>query len=464
MKFKGLLFVLFLMVTSTISAQKQVKYDVGISSSIGKDGDLPFWLVSNKRGVVPSENYVMTDFTLGMNFNDNQKDKIDFMWKASGLGYTGHQSDLLLDELFVGLRWKIFNFSLGQKSDDVIYNGISSTNGNLLYSNNARSYPRYEFSIPNWTDVPFLKGILSFKGLLSDGLTTDNRYTDNARIHHKNFYVKFFKDSKLSASAGMEHYALWSGTHPESGKISGGLDKYFKIFTGSGDDDGAFINDEYRLGDHIGSWRFDLYYTEEKFSLNAYYQSVFEDGGGRKFRSFPDALYGLYYTKKANENSFIRSAIIEFYHTTDQSGDKFGLIDGIAYGGRDNYFNHSEYKSGWTHYGRVIGSPLFITGESNGHTIIANNRFKAVHLGVKGYLGSIPYKTYLTFSKNYGTYAVPYENSLNQFSGLVELTIPAKKLPFKIDVACAMDKGKLLKDNLGFFIRLSKSGILYNKP
>jgi len=102
---------------------------------------------------------------------------------------------------------------------------------------------------------------------------------------------------------------------------------------------------------------------------------------------------------------------------------------------------------------------LFTTGYKDGHTVIENNRFKAVHIGLMGHLLGLPYKTYFTFSKNYGTYSSPYTSSLNQFSGVMEMTIPARKLPFKIDLACAVDKGELLKDNLGFFIRLSKSGI-----
>jgi len=306
--------------------------------------------------------------------------------------------------------------------------------------------------------VPYTNGLISFKGLLSDGITTDNRYIDNARIHHKNFYLRIFKDYKFSASAGIEHYALWAGTHPINGDISGSFSKYMKIFKIEGDDAGTFGNDEYRLGNHIGSYRFDLYYNDKNFSLNAYYQTVFEDGSGKRMNNLPDGLYGLYFKNNKNEKSLIQSALFEFYHTTDQGGSIFQEGDHII-GGRDNYFNHSEYRSGWTHHGRTIGSPLFTTGYKDGHTVIENNRFKAVHIGLMGHLLGLPYKTYFTFSKNYGTYSSPYTSSLNQFSGVMEVTVPARKLPFKIDLACAVDKGELLKDNLGFFIRLSKSGI-----
>ncbi|MDE5417217.1 capsule assembly Wzi family protein [Labilibaculum sp. DW002] len=464
MKFKSLLLILLFAFTGLLNAQKKVKYEVGLSSTIAAKGEVPFWLHSNKRGLVPNKSYVMSDFSLGMDFSKKPKTAVDFMWQASAVAYTGNESKLILDNLYLSAKWKIFQFSLGQKADAIAFDGLSSSNGNMLYSNNARSYPKYEISVPEWTAIPFTKGIISFKGLLSDGITTDNRYIDNALVHHKNLFVRLFKDNKFSISGGIEQYAMWAGTHPISGKISHSLDKYFNVFTGSGDDDATFTNDTYRLGNHIGSYHLNAYYNTKQFNLQAYYRSIFEDGSGRKSENAPDGLYGLYYQNKKGENPFIQSALVEFYHTTDQSGRFRGEFEGKHYRGNDNYFNHKEYESGWTHYGKTIGSPLFTNREEYGHAVVINNRFKAIHLGVGGFIASvIPYKSYFTFSKNYGTNANPLtsdDSGLNQFSGLVELRIPSKKIPFHIDLACAVDQGDLLKDNIGFYIRLSKAGLL----
>jgi hypothetical protein len=452
------LIVVLLLITNTVFSQKKIKYEVGVSSAVGTSDKLPFWFYSNKNGVVSEKGYVMSDISAGMKFENNTKKSVDFMWQANGVGYTGKESKLLLNELYAGFRWKFIDFYLGQKNYELKYEGLSSTNGDLMYSNNSRAYPKYEISVSNWTDVPLTYGLISFKGLLSDGITTDNRYIDNARVHHKNFYLRIFKDYKFSASAGIEHYALWSGSHPIHGNISGSFSKYVKIFKVEGDDAGTFNNDNYRLGNHIGSYRFDLYFNDKKFSLNAYYQTIFEDGSGKRMNNLPDGLYGLYFNNKKKEKALIQSALVEFYHTKDQCGPIFSVGDKIL-GGRDNYFNHGEYLSGWTHHGKTIGSPLFTTGIKNGNTIIENNRFKAVHIAFRGNFVGLSYKTYITFSKNYGTYKSPYLTSLNQFSGIMEVNVPTNKLPFKIDVACAVDKGELLKDNLGFFIRLYKSGV-----
>jgi len=446
---------LLLISFSSFSQKKELKYEVGTSAQISSKSTLPFWLVSNKDGLIPSQNSIFGDVSLGMGFNEASKTGIDFMWKASAAGYTGDESKLLLDQLYTGFKWKFIDLYIGQKNTQTLYGGLSSTNGNLLYSNNARSYPRYEISVSDWTNIPFTKGILSFKALLSDGITTDNRYIDKARIHHKNIYVRILKDSKFSASAGVEHYALWAGTHPTEGKISGSFDKYKKVFMYEGDDEGAFGNDSYRLGNHLGSFRFDLYYNNKNFSLNSYFQTIFEDGSGRDFGNSPDGLYGLFYTKKNNDKNIIQSAILEFYHTTDQSGRN--RLNGDD--GNDNYLNHGEYKTGWTHHGRTMGSPLFITNDSDNQPII-NNRFKAIHLGVKGFVLNIPYRAYFTYSKNYGTNDNPFSSSLNQYSSYLEVNVPVRNIPFKIDLACALDQGELLGDNVGFMLRLSKSGII----
>ncbi len=329
MKIKSLLLLSLIAITSLVNGQKKIKYEVGASSSFGTKEEVPFWLHSNKRGLVPDKSYLMGDFSLGMDFTKEEKKAFDFMWQASGVAYTGDESKFILDDLYFGFKWNIFQFSLGQKADALAFDGLSSTNGNLLYSNNARSYPKYEISVPEWTDIPLLEGILSFKGLLSDGITTDDRYIDHALIHHKNLFFRLFKDKKFSVSGGIEQYAMWAGTHPTRGKISSSLNQYYKVFTGTGDDEGQLITDWYRLGNHIGSYHLDAYYNADKFSLTAYYRSIFEDGSGRKSENAPDGLYGLYFKNKKGENPFIQSALVEFYHTTDQSGSLHGTIDGI---------------------------------------------------------------------------------------------------------------------------------------
>ena len=125
----------------------------------------------------------------------------------------------------------------------------------------------------------------------------------------------------------------------------------------------------------------------------------------------------------------------------------------------DNYFNNGEYRSGWTLYERVIGSPFMTPGLSGGTTRIINNRVIAHHIGMKGMAWqTTPYKLMLSYSRNYGTYGNPMKK--NQFSGALEVTLPFKNLPFAVETGIYGDLGDLFKDNFGFTIKLSRKGKL----
>ena len=128
-------------------------------------------------------------------------------------------------------------------------------------------------------------------------------------------------------------------------------------------------------------------------------------------------------------------------------------------GGCDNYFNNGEYRSGWTLYERVIGSPFMTPGLSGGITRIINNRVIAHHVGMKGMAWqTTPYKLMLSYSRNYGIYGSPMKK--NQFSGALEVTLPFKNLPFTVETGIYGDLGDLFKDNFGFTIKLSRKGKL----
>jgi len=165
-----------------------------------------------------------------------------------------------------------------------------------------------------------------------------------------------------------------------------------------------------------------------------------------------DALYGFFIDLKKPEN-FITHVLAEFTYTKHMSGST-----GIS--GRDNYFNNGVYNSGWTYFGRTVGSPFFpakepIDGITKG--IDPNySRFTAYHLGFKGFLSeTLRYKT----SFNFIHYAGWFENPLDeeQFSSLVEIYVQPKKFPFEISLGAAADFGSALPNNFGGFLKLSKS-------
>ena len=121
--------------------------------------------------------------------------------------------------------------------------------------------------------------------------------------------------------------------------------------------------------------------------------------------------------------------------------------------------------SGWTYYGRIIGTPFITpkTPNDQGLTLgTYNNRVIAHYLGIQGYIArKLPYKLRLAYSLNYGTYMSPISPKAEQFSfGLETGILHSTKLPFNLDLGIYGDYGKLLPNNFGVSLKFSRNGII----
>ena len=137
----------------------------------------------------------------------------------------------------------------------------------------------------------------------------------------------------------------------------------------------------------------------------------------------------------------------------------------IVLGGDDNYFNNSEYRSGWTYYGRTIGTPFLTPYRPNSEGItlgVYNNRVIAHYFGIQGYaVKRIPYTVRLSYSLNYGTYAAPLDHTLHQFSFGAEVGVLNRpNAPLHIRIGVYGDYGKLYKCNTGLTISFIHKGKL----
>lgn len=191
--------------------------------------------------------------------------------------------------------------------------------------------------------------------------------------------------------------------------------------------------------------------------FQAYFQKPFSDGSGRRLNSKDSKLGVLVGTTKT---SLVASATYEFIYTTHQGGagipdpivngvlvlpadiedidqfmsDNFGeptngytvddlysylmnnLNYGYKYGGRDDHYNNYLYPAGLSYHGNALGNSLFTTKsmminydvdfDGQYDVFFVNNRIEAHHLAFMGYLSkSFSYRTKLTYSRNYGSYA-----------------------------------------------------------
>lgn len=473
--------VFFLFLSSLLLGQQRtIEYQASLSGFVATDNNLPFWAISNQYGLLPDGNGGLAELGLFSGFNTAHK--IQFAYGISAAGYLSRpDNNLLLDQLYISGRWKKIRLDLGMIHRDAEYNGISSTNGNIIYSNNARTLPGYNLRT-DYIFVPWTRKILSFRFNWADYQLIDDRFVDNTYLHNKSVFVKIAPWKRLEIVVGLEHWAQWGGDSPLLGKQPTGFKDYLRIVCGKEGGNGASQSDIINaLGNHLGREHLAINYLADKYTLSFYHDIPFEDGSGTDFRSFPDGIYALYYGSK-NKKQWISDFIYEFHYTKYQSGSRHDrpatpeemekqdpndpFYGRKILGGNDNYFNNGEYQSGWTFYGRTIGSPLITARQPDEKGItpgVYNNRVIGHHIGLKGYaFRKIPYKTMLTYTLNYGIYSQPLADlPCKQFSFGLEAGIPeCKNIPFHIDFGVYGDFGELLSHNLGFTLKLSRKATL----
>tara|TARA_R110001583_G_scaffold50469_5_gene157546 strand:+ start:15126 stop:16493 length:1368 start_codon:yes stop_codon:yes gene_type:complete len=454
MKFSALkTFLTFSFIWVVFFQVNSQNYVVEIGSNASSKETLPFMLTANKFGTVPNNNNVSLYTSIFSEFKNTTSD-FDFNYKAAITGYLANKNNIFINELFASIGYKNWRLTAGSKNDEIQFEGLSMSNGNIIKSNNTRAFPGINLTTKGYLTLPFAKNWLTVKMNYAEYFLNDKRAVDNAHLHHKSLFFKSKLSKKLSLITGLDHYVIWGGTSKEYGKQPHSFKDYLKYITGQGDGDktNENVNSSNAWGNHLGNYLVQLDYQGQNSNWNFYWSHLFEDRSGREFANYPDALYGFFIDLK-KPKSLVTHIITEFQYTKNMSG-----LSGIS--GYDNYFNNTIYTSGWTYFGSTIGSPFFTTRTPvNGITPgIDKNRFTSINLGFKGYLSeTIQYKTNLTYT-NYDSLT---SSSLNetQFSPYLEIFIDTEKFPFNISFGTAADFGDSLPDNFGGFIKLTKNGI-----
>lgn len=444
----------------SILLQKQygIYYDTGLMFGGSSQESIPFWMKANKSGLIPNSNHALWNFEIAK-VNQRSK-KVNWDFGIMGVAAVAEKTKIALRDYFIGLSYDQVRLSVGAKANEVAYDGLSSTNGDFIESLNARPYPQLRLEV-GYTTIPFTKGWVQFKGLYSEGLMFDERFVDKPRVHYKDLYLKIGK-RKLTFEVGLKHFVQWGGTSPTRGKLPTGLGVYYDLFFAKDDskyDPQGSVIDYNRVGNHIGMYDVKLRYKTKRFVVSLYRQIIFEDSSGRNFMN-KDALMGIH-LKRLDKKSWLQAILFEYYYTKYQSGSLAGAKPGGGiHTGRDNYFNQSVYRSGWTSYGNTIGTPLFTPRyDKNGMALgIRNNRVIAFHGGVFGYLSSNSYyKAMMTYSHNYGTYSKGLDQK--QLSGILEVVYSFPKIATNLSLGVASDlAGSYLPKNQGVFIKISTHG------
>jgi hypothetical protein len=214
------------------------------------------------------------------------------------------------------------------------------------------------------------------------------------------------------------------------------------------------------VGNHVGTIDFGLDWRRNRGGWQVYYQHYYEDASGLVFQNLPDGLWGLSYRRQPNPKARfqVRRATLEWLTTTDQSGPVFDIT--ARWQGADNYFNHAQYRQGWSYRQWAMGSPLVVPATELGPTPLGyenagffpNNRVIAWYGAVQGHFRNGPTVTLRgSFSRGLGTYSRPYPAPVEQVSAAVAVLWPITK-QLTVNAIYALDRGTLLPTSAGGYV------------
>ncbi len=484
------IFFIYILLCTSLTAYSQGKLDlldgvvVGVESSTTlSDGDFaPLWLTSNRYGlssIEPNSNYERASL-----FRSHETDSLR-QWKYGyGLDFAvcfNHTAKFVVQQAYFDVVYKKMKLTVGAKQQPIDLRNNRLTSGGLGMGINARPIPQVRleadyFSVPGtqqWWKIRFRGsyGMTTDGGWQEDFVSPTARYTSNVLYHEKAIYWKFGREDKfpLTFEIGLQMAAQFGGTSyhvygrnvtDQTLKHDESFGAFWDAFVAGGSDatDGTELN---TAGNHVGSYNMALTYNADTWKARAYFERYFDD------QSMLTVQYGIYDHLLGAEvelpkNPFVSNLVVEHISTKDQSGAVYhdqsaNIPDKMN--GRDNYYNHNIY-TGWQHWGMSLGHPL-ITSPIYGKNIISfvNNRIKGWHLGLSGEpTTELSWRALLTFTENWGTYEMPFDDILKQNSFFVEFGYAPKRLKgWSAILGCALDDGDMLGNSFGGQFTLRKT-------
>lgn len=428
MKYFSLLLILLLLSIS-ISAQsvkERVNAEITALSTFGASKNQSFWLTHNRYGLFDDASANALSLISGK-VNMRQDRLFDIGGGLTVLARASHSSTLYLHQAFVEAKIGFFNIEAGRK--ETIY-GIplgELSSGSVGISPNAMPVPRVTVIMHEFFPVPYTFGWLEIKGHFSHGWLNDERYAMNSFLHDKSAHVQTGGDTGIKLYWGIVHSAIWGGESPVHGKLPSSLSDFLRVIVAKEGASGSPSNEINALGFHSGLWDWGVKVNIGRVKAHAYYQHIFTDGSGMRYRNKLDGLWGIR-VQDPFPAKWVNQFTYELLYTKNQSGmgvsDKgYGDISpycdipncGFSYGGRDNYYNNGIYRSGHSYYGMSMGNPFFLTNNTlrkfhpNAKTFDSNffisTRNVAHHLGIGGEIKeNLTYRFLGSFVQYYGSY------------------------------------------------------------
>ena len=247
-------------------------------------------------------------------------------------------------------------------------------------------------------------------------------------IHDKRFFIK-----NNGFSIGLIHNVIWGGKLEKYGKQPSTLDDYFRIFAGQGGSETALLTDQGNvLGNAFGVWDFRYINQLNKFHVDAYHQTFFEDRSGLELKNRMSKFDGLTGISLSFDNF---KFLFEYLKTTYQGGNTHPP-------GLDSYYYNGIYQNGYRYKDRTIGN-IFLSPDKN--------RMKVKHISIQNKIRNSLIKIHYSDIKEYD---IPYRGFPP--SGTVDLNTDK----FKHFSEKSIYFEQKIKDfNLGFFIEKKQKDI-----
>ena len=469
---------------------EDIQYGASIRGTFGNGDNAPFWFTSNRYGLGSIEDN--TSLFRAYIKRDTASDSLR-TWRVGygadlAAGY-GNQTKFSLQQLFAELQWKMLRLSLGQKERASELKNEELSTGGMTLGINARPLPQVRLELPDFWDVPGLRGWFAIKAHIAYGWYTDNKwqryyaapkrlYSQSSNFHSKALLMRIGNEKKfpLTLKWGIEMACQFGGTGYNllsygGDKIDGGIKlggNIWNAFMPGGGDVNDYEGFTNAVGNHIGSWHARLDWNAKGWSIGAYMDHLFEDHSqiGMQYGFWKDMLLGV--EVNLPRNRFVSTVVYEHNGTKNQSGPVYHDAtpeNPQQISARDNYYSHHTYGS-WQHAGFNIGNPLLISPMYNGYLGLWGdmhnwaNRLNAHHVGLKGNPADcMAWRVLYTFEKNWGTYDRPFIDPRKGHFLLVEATYKPKQLKgLSVTAAYGHNGGSLLGTSNGAMLTIAWNG------
>lgn len=426
-------------------AQRSWQTLVETGTYVPFSGQTTFWLRANEYGIVPFQQPAAT-LRLGTTLDyDSLRLFTHRLTTGGGIrvagnaGNAGKGGSWLLPEAYVKARLGIVEAYVGRRQEMLGLADSTLSTGSYAWSGNALPVPKIQLEIRSFTPIGLTNGFVSVKGSFAHGWL-GGRFVQHTLLHQKSLYVRLGKPkSRLKAYGGLNHQVMWGGNSDElvtigmtlSSRLPSTFHDYLSVVSGlrsvtSGIIDPTIYTDfdlTNRVGNHLGSVDMALELTTSRFTFYAYRQNPYETGALFYGTSLADGLNG-FRIRSNDPHTFVQQLLFEYLNTTSQGGAEF-IISDPQRRGRVDYFNHAQFRNGWSYQGMGLGTPfitpvLSSTGDLPYGTFTLNNRVQVWHLGIAGNLtksvpewlaGPVTYQSKFSFSRNVGTYAFSFSGA-----------------------------------------------------